>query len=104
MKYIHCLFMLLSIGSNAQSQTNQNFVMDGGRQFLLLDDMSSRVSDFVDKNRNLLKTEQVSGSIFITEQWNKGYVLLPDGRVANDLMLRLDAYTNSVHFYGIQRS
>lgn len=92
------LIFLLATGMVQSQPTNQNYVSVGGQPFLILDDMTARVSDFVDRNRDKLNPEKVSGSLFLTDEWNKGYIKLPDGRVANELQLKYDVYTNSIHF------
>lgn len=96
--YFTGLLFLLATGAVQSQPTNQNFIAVGGRQFLLMDDMSARVNDFVDKNRDKLNPEKITGAVFLEEEWNKGYVKLPDGRVAADLLIKYDAYSNTIHF------
>lgn len=40
----------------------------------------------------------VTGSMFFNEDWAKGWVLLMDNRIARDVLLRYNVYTNQIYF------
>lgn len=99
MKVFTVVLIIILYNCTGFAQTNQNFDRSGSIPWLMQDDMTARVNNFIDNNHQILnKDQKIEGSVFVNEQWNNGYVKLPDGRMAANLPLRFNAYTNQIHF------
>ena len=56
------------------------------------------IEDIAGKPMLNLLTKSMEGTPFLIEEWNSGTVTMKDGRIAEALYLRFDAYNNKLYF------
>jgi hypothetical protein len=99
MKPLVLLIVVFCLSVKTIAQTNQNFDRSGPIPWLMQDDMTARVEDFVSNNKNLVgKDKNIEGSVFLHDHWNKGYIKLADDKVAGNLLLRYNVYADKIYF------
>lgn len=99
MKPVALLIIVFYISVKTIAQTNQNFDRSGPIPWLMQDDMTARVEEFVSNNKSLVgKSKDIEGSVFLHDKWNKGYIKLAGDKVAGNLLVRYNVYADKVYF------
>lgn len=93
------LFLFFFYKANAQA-VNNNYLQTSNGPFLQLDNITFKVNEYLEENRKYIASgTKPEGSFFLSDNWNKGYIKLYDGRVAGDLQIRFNAYSQKIHFF-----
>ena len=90
MRYRLLLFLLL-ITLMAKTQTNTNVITSGGRTVGVYDNIYGAVLP-------VIKPDDIDGTPFFSDDWNKGTVIFKKGKKADSLRLKFDIINNKVYF------
>lgn len=85
------LMILLLFTSLISAQTNTAVVTSGGRTVGVYDNIYGAVIP-------VIKPDNVDGSPFLSDDWNKGTVVFKKGKRADSLPLKFDIINNKVYF------
>jgi len=90
MKYRLLLFLLV-IASITKAQTNTSVITAGGRTVGVYDNIYGAVLP-------VIKPDDIEGSPFLSDDWNKGTVVFKKGKRADSIPLKFDIINNKVYF------
>ena len=85
------LALFLFAATIAKSQTNTSIVTSGGKVVGVFDNIHAAVVP-------VIKPDNVEGSPFISDYWNRGTVFFKKGKRADSILLKFDIVNNSLYF------
>jgi hypothetical protein len=83
--------LLLFIASFTKAQTNTSVVTSGGKVIGVFDNINAAVVP-------VIKPNDVEGSPYLSDYWNRGTVVFRKGKRADSILLKFDIINNSLYF------